>query len=959
MIDENKYQYKYLNNYGTNPNDILPSNERIPHFQENSFDNTMQSNYRKDAENILNSVNNNNPEQKNFSNTSRTRSRSPCLCDCHKKNLQSQTLLTHCHHHHITHIPHIHHILAHTHIPNNNINTIPINDEVNKINDDLFNEVNELKKEYSRIKNELDRTKNEKEASTLYIKELENEVKNQNNILMNTQKQKNSSSVNTKNIGRYHEMLNKSFEVLDSVSNKCDDYKAKIHGDTNYYYNKEPDYTNLIDAQKQWLENLPEKTNNNLMGSVQSEQTPSNMFGNSGNFGDSNLNVFLNPENNQNQGNLFNDINKNPQQELINVEENDSNNYNNDFNKNLINGKKINNNKKMIFDKSNDYINNNIPNNQNVQSKNYIPNLIIDDQKYPNDNAVNIPLPTISQKKTKNKIPQKKNINNQYNNNKQNQNFSNKKFPKKNNNIKNNIKQEQLNPIQTFGPNKKNSIPKKPKNKNNKKKQNFIYNKDSSLLNERCLIVDENGNPIYIEGQRLLGMEITPLLDENDNEVLDDNGNIILIGPDGETKTQNDLEPIILDNDLPLVNEDNKPFLGINGVPLINGYGNPVLGPGELYDKNNKVVVGQLAIIPKDGFGNLIKVDLNGELIGSTDDNNNFNNNNEISENENYINDLERNNIRDFNDYNDNNNYNNDNNNYNDYNNNYNNVYNDNNNDYNNDYNDDYNNNYNNNNDFNNVYNDNIDNNNNDYNGNEDNNEDSGDNNNDNVEFDINNLKPLIGKDGRPVRDPQNNPIMLDLNNRPIKGTGITVLLDQTGRPVYNSEGEAILINKDGQPINLIDINENNNDNDNNENNYNQQNPYYPKKDDYVEFIKINNYNNKNQPNNNRKGRFEKSEPRGKYYYPEKFKRNNNIDYSPNKTTEEINYFPGSCFACEAGCGISVSGYSPMTYSPYNKYIRRREYTPLRRGTEYTQYYKYKQRRYSGNERNNLTEIQG
>ena len=57
-----------------------------------------------------------------------------------------------------------------------------------------------------------------------------------------------------------------------------------------------------------------------------------------------------------------------------------------------------------------------------------------------------------------------------------------------------------------------------------------------------------------------------------------------------------ELEPILLDDDRPLVNEENRPFLGINGIPLINGQGNPVLGPGELYDKDNQVVnIGQWA----------------------------------------------------------------------------------------------------------------------------------------------------------------------------------------------------------------------------------------------------------------------------------------------------------------------------------------------------------------------------
>ncbi len=46
--------------------------------------------------------------------------------------------------------------------------------------------------------------------------------------------------------------------------------------------------------------------------------------------------------------------------------------------------------------------------------------------------------------------------------------------------------------------------------------------------------------------------------------------------PRQTAKTQDELDPILLDDDKPLVNDENVLFLGINGVPLINGYGSPV-----------------------------------------------------------------------------------------------------------------------------------------------------------------------------------------------------------------------------------------------------------------------------------------------------------------------------------------------------------------------------------------------
>ena len=43
----------------------------------------------------------------------------------------------------------------------------------------------------------------------------------------------------------------------------------------------------------------------------------------------------------------------------------------------------------------------------------------------------------------------------------------------------------------------------------------------------------------------------------------------------------------------------------------------------------------------------------------------------------------------------------------------------------------------------------------------------------------------------------------------------------------------------------------------------------------------------------------------------------------------KYNKYKGTCFACDIGCSVSSSGYSPMNYSPYNNLIRRREVTPI------------------------------
>ena len=93
--------------------------------------------------------------------------------------------------------------------------------------------------------------------------------------------------------------------------------------------------------------------------------------------------------------------------------------------------------------------------------------------------------------------------------------------------------------------NKINSIPLPKTNKNQNKmlpQYNDINNNKNeekirkNLINDPILITDSNGNPIYIEGQKLVGMEIVPIIRKDGKEELDENGNIVFLGPDGEKK---------------------------------------------------------------------------------------------------------------------------------------------------------------------------------------------------------------------------------------------------------------------------------------------------------------------------------------------------------------------------------------------------------------------------------------
>ena len=258
-------------------------------------------------------------------------------------------------------------------------------------------------------------------------------------------------------------------------------------------------------------------------------------------------------------------------------------------------------------------------------------------------------------------------------------------------------------------------------------------------------------------------------------------------------------------------------------------------------------------------------------------------------------------------------------------------------------------------------------------------------NNDKNNLINVNNLRPLLGPNGNPIKDAENNYVLLDENNKPVKNTGITLLLDQTGKPVLNSKLKPILIDAEGKPINLEDNNniENNpflnpdllfgNEQDlmnkQSQKKYPQQKelqrPIYqkinsqqkePYKKNQINKGYIKNYkkpkisdgkNKKNSKINDNNNNYNNMENKNRDNYKQlpireiKSMRNkrdkgrlNYSECSPD-SVRKINFmghnqYKGACFACDVGCSISRSGYSPMNYSPYNNLIKRREVTPLK-----------------------------
>ena len=488
-----------------------------------------------------------------------------------QKLLNSAQLDSHKCHNCNPHHFHIHHI----HIPQERLYEA-LNLQNVSGTSELMKEVLELKNECRKFREELYKNQKDKKAEDNYIKELENKINNSND------------KDNDIYFNRYHDMLDKSFEVLNSVSKKCYNEDGKTKGGIYYYKDKNDDYNKLIEAQKNWIDNLQENYNFNL-------NIP-------------NQNRFSFGKTYQINDHLYNNrnINNNKNKTLSvnnNSNEDDNKDSNTNFDQNLLNYESLNN--PNIF--------NNSKHTNNHQNKLYFDSKRNNNKGYiikkgeKNNNNQNEVIETDTFKKKYNTEPN--------NNNKQKLspsfniiNKSNDYFSYQENNNNN---EEENNDNNNSDIKEKNNIDNLNNNEENLEKNKDKIKEENNPLNERYLIIDQNGNPILINGEKILGIELLPLIDKDGKEVIDENGNIILIGPKGDPKKQDELEPIILDNDKILVNEENKPFLGFDGVPLINSEGEPITGPDELNDEDNKKIKSKIGLVAKDSNGNPIKIKLN------------------------------------------------------------------------------------------------------------------------------------------------------------------------------------------------------------------------------------------------------------------------------------------------------------------------------------------------------------
>ena len=446
----------------------------------------------------------------------------------------------------------------------------------------LLVEVKELKNEYNKLKNELNRAKNENEVGNKYIKLLEKNIVNK--YIKDYQTGYNYNT--------YRDIHNRNIGALNSFSEKFVNNDKDIDINKNINKNNTLKFYNVNNINEREIMNYDKdekifnknnyKDDNEILNKYELNLLSNDKFNST-----YNQNIFFNKEKyfDYQKSNTINaEIDKNFFNRKHNFNYDDyKNRFKNQKNDILLNNK--------IYKKSDINIDNNFEVKYN--NKNYL-------KLYNNFND--------KMEDNKDNISQKRfndNKDNFIDNNiKINNNDIRESNYKIDNNIENEVNDTNKNLDNIESSNNNGNIINEQENLNNN-----INNDEEveNILNEKYLIIDENGNPIIFGGQKLFGMKFIPLLGEDGKEELDEDGNILFIGPDGEPKSLSELEPILLDNDKPLVNEQNKPFLGLCGIPLINNEGCAIIGPGELYDSNENKVIGILGFVQKDNCGNPFK----------------------------------------------------------------------------------------------------------------------------------------------------------------------------------------------------------------------------------------------------------------------------------------------------------------------------------------------------------------
>ena len=563
--------------------------------------------------------------QNNILNTSciknRSRNISPCLCHCH---LNQHSLF----------LPEYNYNQDHC-MTEFTKSFLKKSHEENKLNNDLLSKVNKLKINLKNFEYELNKTKNEKNTLDLYRKKIEKEFSLPyiNKTFNNGYNQNQDKNYSTNNNDKYSQMIYKNLEALDTSINNANEQRRGTKGKSNYNFNdNRKDFNSIIESQKKWLDTLyqsHDKRNNNLKDKIFTTKNESYNYDKNNyyfDYSDNNINTINNPE-------IYTDLN-----DKSNINNNKSstkyepivNKVNSKVNYDFINKYSIHiNDKKEMNDNNNEdynmiYTGSSIHKNKiKEQAKEIMDKLNFkNDIDNTNSNEI-LNKPTLISQNINEYDKNNKSCDNNYNfnyDNNNNYNYDSNIINTNNYNINHNINNNSNKLTYQYHTS--------PNVNEISYDKNLIESKDNEIKinnfkNEKYVILDNQGNPIYVNGHRLLGIKITKFI-ENKTNSMDKNNNDMYIDQNGNPIKIEDLKPIILDNKKPLVNEENKPILGLNDIFMIDEENNPICGPNELYNEQNKVFQGELGILPRDKKGNLIST-----TIEDNNENENKNANND------------------------------------------------------------------------------------------------------------------------------------------------------------------------------------------------------------------------------------------------------------------------------------------------------------------------------------------
>lgn len=125
---------------------------------------------------------------------------------------------------------------------------------------------------------------------------------------------------------KYKEMFDKSLQLMKTISDLMPEEDAKIKGDSSYYYNRDRDYDNIIEKQKNFLKKYF-KTNNE--GFIGNESYKNDNYFNSPNEINKTYGQFQNKNILDGNNNL--EIGDNSREDLTNKSNNNFNKYNNEY----------------------------------------------------------------------------------------------------------------------------------------------------------------------------------------------------------------------------------------------------------------------------------------------------------------------------------------------------------------------------------------------------------------------------------------------------------------------------------------------------------------------------------------------------------------------------------------------------------------------------------------------------